>query len=72
LSHPKSFIEVERLGGKTEVRFRVELAFDLATGAAEAGRYGAIHHEGRTTSPVCGSTAGFRTAKTAAEELRRK
>lgn len=50
-AHPKSFIEVERLGGKTEVRFRVELVFDLETGAAEAERYGAIHHEGESYQP---------------------
>ncbi|HEX6865457.1 MAG TPA: hypothetical protein VF414_21695, partial [Thermoanaerobaculia bacterium] len=45
--HPRSFIEVERLGGEMEVRFRVELAFNLETGAVEAKGYDAIHREGR-------------------------
>ncbi|HSK80301.1 MAG TPA: hypothetical protein VLQ45_27855 [Thermoanaerobaculia bacterium] len=65
----RSFIEVKRLGGKTEVRFRVELAFDLETGAAEAGRYGAIHHEGEGYRPCVWVNGRSPERKTAAEAI---
>lgn len=44
--HPKEFIELWSEDGKPRVRFKVELPFDLATGAVDSELYEAIHHGG--------------------------
>jgi len=60
--HPKRFITLWREDGKPKVRFRIELPFDLDTGAAEAESYEAIHHEGakyQRTEWTNGETSGL-------------